>query len=84
MPKVVIYTMPACPYCISAKRLFDAKGVAYEEKLLGYDDDAAWDTLESKTGFKTMPQIFINDQFVGGYNDVAKLDAAGKLDALLH
>ena len=75
--------MNYCPYCESAKRLLKSKGLAFEEILLAEDDDAGWKTLEKKTGYKTMPQIFIGEKFVGGYTDLAQLDAKGELDALL-
>ena len=75
--------MPACPYCESAKRLLKQKGAAFEEKLVDYEDEKTWDELEEKTGYKTMPQIFIGDKFIGGYNDLAALDKNGELDALL-
>lgn len=83
MAKVTVYTMQYCPYCESAKKLLQSKGAAFEEIKLEMDDDAAWTRLEKQTGFKTMPQIFIAEKFIGGYNDLAALDRNGKLDALL-
>jgi glutaredoxin 3 len=82
MKKVVIYTTPVCPYCVSAKRLLTKKGVAYVEIDVA-GDDAARTQLAERTGFLTVPQIFVGDEHVGGSDDLHALDAAGKLDALL-
>ncbi len=81
--KVVIYTMNHCPHCVSAKNLFKSKSIPFEEILLKEEDDAAWDRLEKETGYKTMPQIFIGEKFIGGYSQLASLNASGELDELL-
>jgi glutaredoxin 3 len=81
--KVLIYTMHHCPYCLSAKELFKKKKITFEEKLVAEDDDATWERLEKETGYKTMPQIFIGDQFIGGFSELSGLDREGKLDSLL-
>lgn len=83
MKKITIYTMDSCPYCEMAKKLFTQKGFAYDEKRVPMDDDAEWDRLEKLTGYKTMPQIFIGEQFIGGYNDLAEMNSSGKLDPLV-
>jgi glutaredoxin 3 len=83
MKKITVYTMSYCPYCVSAKRLLQQKGFPFEEILVADDNDAMWQKLEKQTGFKTMPQIFIGDQFIGGYRELSKLDAEGKLDPLV-
>jgi glutaredoxin 3 len=83
MQKITVYTMKYCPYCDSAKRLLKSKGFAFEEVMVADDDDAAWTRLEKLTGYKTMPQIFVGEKFVGGYNDLAALDAKGELDPLV-
>ncbi|MBF0106744.1 MAG: glutaredoxin 3 [Deltaproteobacteria bacterium] len=82
MPKVVIYTTSHCPYCVAAKKLFATKGISFKEINVD-DDDSTWHWLQKKTGLATVPQIFINDVLYGGFEDVQKLDAAGKLDKLL-
>lgn len=82
MKRVKIYTTPICPYCVRAKRLLDAKGVAYEEIDVSGDDRARIDLAE-RTGRRTVPQIFIGEQHVGGSDELHALDRAGKLDALL-
>jgi glutaredoxin 3 len=79
---VVIYTTKVCPYCVRAKALFARKGIAYREIDVTHDDGARnW--LIQATGQRTVPQIFINDQALGGFDDVAALDRVGELDRLL-
>ncbi len=82
MAKVVIYTKSHCPYCVRAKSLFDRKGIAYEEKFLD-DKPEEYADLKKRTGMMTVPQIFINDQLVGGYTDLAALENDNKLDGML-
>lgn len=82
MAKVVIYSKVPCPYCVSAKRFLDDKGVSYEEIDLTdkYDE---MDAIKAKTGWRTFPIIMIDDTLIGGYNDLKAMDDAGKLDPLL-
>lgn len=75
--------MRYCPYCENAKRLLKGKGLDFEERLVEEDNDTEWERLEKLTGYKTMPQIFIGDEFIGGFNELAKLDREGKLDSKL-
>ena len=82
MSKVEIYTTRFCPYCIMAKQLLGRKGIAYQETDVS-GDDAARRMLRDRTGRRTVPQIFINGQSVGGYDDIAELDRQGKLDPML-
>jgi glutaredoxin 3 len=82
MKRVVIYTTPVCPYCVTAKRLLKKKGVAYVEIDVAGDDEARI-RLTERTGLRTVPQIFVGDEHVGGSDDLHALDAAGKLDELL-
>jgi len=82
MKKVTIYTKKICPYCVKAKRLLDLKKVPYTEiSLEGKIEEAQ--ALFQKTGFRTVPQIFIGDECIGGCDDMYALDSEGKLDALL-
>ena len=82
MAKVVIYTRAMCPYCWRATRLLDGKGVAYDQRDCTRDPKTrAW--LVETTGSTTVPQVFINDRPVGGYDDIAALDRRGELDRLL-
>jgi glutaredoxin 3 len=79
---VRIYLTGSCPYCVAAKRLLHQKGAAFTE--VDVDDRRelrSW--LVSASGQRTVPQVFINGQSVGGFSDLAALDAEGELDALL-
>jgi glutaredoxin 3 len=82
MPKVLIYSKKVCPYCDAAKNLFRGKNVEFEEILLDGNPEKFVE-LKKKTGWMTVPQIFVGEQFLGGYTDIAKLDQEGKLDPLL-
>ncbi len=80
--KVTVYTMNYCPYCERAKSLLSRKGIAFEEIRLDEDDDAAWEALEKRSGMKTMPQIFADEELIGGYSDLAARDAQDGLQSL--
>ena len=82
MAKVQIYTTPICPYCHAAKALLADKGVDYVEKSV-VDPEARALMVERAHGRRTVPQIFIGDTHVGGYDDMAALDRQGRLDPLL-
>ncbi|GJL91937.1 glutaredoxin 3 [Hyphococcus sp.] len=84
MKKVVVYTKPLCPYCFRALALFDKKGVKATEISAAYDKGKREEMLAKSNGKTTYPQIFIGDNHVGGFDDLAALDRAGKLDALLN
>lgn len=82
MPEVVIYTTTICPYCVRAKMLLQRKGVPYQEvNVTG--DDAARVALVERTRQRTVPQIFINGEHIGGCDDLYALERAGQLDAKL-
>ncbi len=81
-PKVVVYSTLMCPYCVRAKALLKAKGVAFEEIRVDLDRDRMVEMMQ-RSGRRTVPQIFIGDVHVGGYDDMAALDARGGLDPLL-
>jgi glutaredoxin 3 len=82
MPKVEIYTTAWCPYCHAAKSLLNQKGVAFEE--IDASEPTMRDAMvERANGRRTVPQIFIGDTHVGGYDDMAALDRRGQLDPLL-
>ncbi|HMR31778.1 MAG TPA: glutaredoxin 3 [Geminicoccaceae bacterium] len=83
MADVEIYTTPLCPYCVRAKRLLDRKGVAYAEIDLWTEPGRRSEMLERAAGRRTVPQIFIRGQAIGGSDDLHALDAAGKLDGML-
>lgn len=82
MAKVIIYSKTYCPYCDKAKNLLKQKGVSFEEINLENKPDEMKALME-KTGLRTVPQIFINDELIGGFDDMNALDKAGKLDPLL-
>ena len=82
MPKVQMYTTRICPYCVRAKMLLQKKGVGYEELMIEGNRDLMREMLE-RTQRRTVPQIFIDDFHVGGYDYLVELDAFGKLDPLL-
>ena len=82
MTKVQIYTTQWCPYCHAAKSLLEEKGVAYEE-VDAEDPEVRMQMVERANGRRTVPQIFIGETHVGGYDDMAALERHGKLDPLL-
>ena len=82
MAKIEIYTTPFCGYCARAKGLLDAKGAAYEEMDVMMDDKKRSEMRE-RARRQTVPQIFINGAHIGGSDELAALERAGKLDALL-
>jgi len=82
MPKVVVYSTNVCPYCVRAKSLLLRKGVEFEELNIDQDMNLMAEMLE-RSQRRTVPQIFIDDFHVGGYDDMAALDAEGRLDELL-
>ena len=82
MSKVEIYTTQWCPYCHAAKALLDEKGIAYEE-VDAQAPEARMAMIQRAHGRRTVPQIFVGEQHLGGYTDIAALDRAGKLDTAL-
>ena len=82
MAKIEIYTTPTCPYCHAAKSLLADKGAHYTE-ITVLDPDLRAAMTERAHGRRTVPQIFIGETHVGGYDDMAALDRAGGLDSLL-
>lgn len=83
MAKVEIYTSPFCGFCFRAKRLLDAKGVAFEEYDVIMNGRLKGEMIDRAGGRSTVPQIFIDDKHIGGCDELHALDAAGKLDPLL-
>ena len=79
---VLMYATRFCPYCLRARMLLKRKGIQYEEISVG-SDATLWAEMERLSQRDTVPQIFIGDLSIGGYDDMAALDRAGKLDALL-
>ena len=83
MANVEIYTTKVCPYCVKAKNLLKAKDVDYVEHDMTGDDDAREALLKRSNGMRTVPQIFINGQHIGGCDNLYELEEKGELDKLL-
>lgn len=83
MPPVKMYCTAVCPYCTMAERLLNKKGVSQIEKIRIDLDPAKRDEMIRITGRRTVPQIYIGERHVGGFDDISALDAAGELDPLL-
>ena len=83
MKSVEIYTSPLCGFCQAAKRLLDQKGTSYVEVDIWAQPDRKAEMVKRANGGRTVPQIFIGDQHVGGCDDLYALERAGKLDSLL-
>ncbi|ADI63997.1 glutaredoxin 3 [Trichormus azollae] len=81
--KVEIYTWTTCPFCIRAKNLLINKGVDFLEYTIDGDEVARSKMAEKANGRRSVPQIFINDEHIGGCDDIYALDRQGKLDDLL-
>lgn len=81
MADVVMYSTASCPFCTMAKRLLDRKNVVYQE--IAVRDAEMWAEMEVKSGRNTVPQIFIGDYHVGGFDDLSAADQSGQLDQLL-
>jgi len=82
MPNVVVYSTAICPYCVRAKALLKRKGVVFQEIMIDSDRALMREMME-RSQRRTVPQIFIGDHHVGGYDDMAELDSLGELDLLL-
>jgi glutaredoxin 3 len=82
-PRVEIYTKMFCGFCVRAKALLDSKGVDYQEYDITMGGEKKRELAERKPDARTVPQVFINGQAIGGSDDLAALERAGKLDALL-
>lgn len=83
MPKITIYTTPICPYCVRAKQLLKKKGADFDE-IDVFMDSSMRAEMETRSGRKTVPQIFIGDTHVGGCEDLYALEQDGTLDPLLN
>jgi len=83
MAKVTMYTTGVCPFCRMAERLLESKGVSSIEQVRIDLEPEKRAEMMQKTGRRTVPQIYIGDTHVGGFDDLAALDHAGKLDGLL-
>ena len=84
MQKVTMYCTAVCPYCVAAERLLKSKGVDAIDKIRIDVEPQLRDEMMSKTGRRTVPQIYIGDTHVGGFDDLSALDKAGGLTPLLN
>ena len=83
MKPVLVYSTRICPYCMMAKRLLLNKGVQFVEVLVDLDCGRRSEMQQRSGGRRTVPQIFVGERHVGGYDDLAALERAGQLDPLL-
>lgn len=83
MPQITMYTTATCPYCINAERLLRTKGVENIDKVRVDLEPQKRVEMMEKTGRRTVPQIWIGERHVGGFDDLRALDMAGELDPLL-
>lgn len=82
-PEIDIYTKFACPFCVRAKQLLDAKGASYNEYDITMGGPKREEMMERAPLARTVPQIFVGSVHVGGFDDLAALERAGRLDPLL-
>ena len=83
MPEITMYTSAVCPYCLNAERLLNSKGVGLITKIrVDLEPQKRMEMME-RTGRRTVPQIYIGDRHVGGFDDLYALERAGELDSLL-
>lgn len=83
MQPVHLYTTPTCGFCLMAKRLLNRKSVSFSETDVSRDPALRAEMMQRANGRRTVPQIFVGDTHVGGFDDLNALERAGKLDALL-
>lgn len=83
MAKIEVYTTTYCPFCTRAKNLLKRKGVPFDEIDVTDDDELREKMIEMSGGRRTVPEIFINDKIIGGFEELKALDDLGKLDSLL-
>ncbi|VAW45438.1 glutaredoxin 3 [hydrothermal vent metagenome] len=82
MVDVLVYSTSSCPFCVMAFRLLDSKGLGYDVVDVGQNPEL-WAEMESKSGRQTVPQIFIGDHHVGGFDDLSRADSRGEIESLL-
>ena len=82
MAKITLYSADWCPFCVRAKRLLEGKGVAFDEVNVDQSPGKR-EEMVAKTGHKTIPMIFINDKFIGGFSELSALNEKGELDTMI-
>lgn len=83
MPDIQMYTTAVCPFCIAAKNLFKSRGLEWQEIRIDTDPERMREMLARSNGRRTVPQIFINDTHVGGFDDLAAADRSGQLAEII-
>ena len=83
MPRIEIYTKTFCPYCWRAKHLLDSKGLDYVEVSVDFGGESRAQMIERANGRRTVPQIFVAGQHIGGCDDLMALERDGRLDAII-
>lgn len=84
MAQVIVYSTTVCPYCVRAKQLLQRKGIEYKEVNLSNEAPEVRTELMQRTNHRTVPQIFIKDQFIGGFDQLYALEREGKLEELVN
>lgn len=84
MARVVMYCTAVCPYCVNAERLLQSKGITRIEKIRVDLQPELREVMQARTGRRTVPQIYIGNQHIGGFDELAALDRAGGLVPLLN
>ncbi len=81
---ITIYSTPVCPYCVHAKNLLTAKGLEFQDvSMMSLSADERSELMQKTNNYRTVPQIFIGDTFIGGFDDLNQLNQSGELDAML-
>ena len=83
MKKIIMYTSNFCPFCKNAEQLLSNKGFMIDQKIFVDQDPKMLDSMMKITGKRTVPQIFIGDNHVGGFDELRKIDLSGELDKIL-
>lgn len=83
MKKIIMYTSSYCPFCNNAEQLLSNKGFAINEKIYVDQDPEVLSSMMKITGKRTVPQIFIGENYIGGFDELRKIDLSGELDRML-
>jgi len=83
MKKIIMYTSSYCPFCNNAEKLLSNKGFAIDEKIYVDQDPEVLSSMMKITGKRTVPQIFIGENYIGGFDELRKIDLSGELDRML-
>ena len=82
MKKVTLYSMNNCPYCVKAKGLLTQRGITFETIMIDDWSDQQWDEFAKSSGMKTLPQVYVDSKLVGGWTQLAEVDAKDQLASL--